>query len=151
MGEGWWVFVKLGRMFLPFGGFRGLDFRGFGVSFFFILVLLAYKPCFLGSSVVPFCPFYFRVPLSKLNSRKRVTLVIMMSLVRSLAFNRLEDFKTLHSEMRVKPHQAHLNVSPRGSICTTIMESGPQNHNRDGLLGPNSIMVAYIWTVWVKV
>ena len=51
---------------------------------FFILVLLAYKPCFLGSSVVPSCPFYFRVPLSKLNSRKRVTLVIIMGLVRSL-------------------------------------------------------------------
>ena len=24
---------------------------------------------------------------------------------------------------------------PRGSIYTTIMELGPQNHNRDGLLG----------------
>ena len=24
------------------------------------------------------------------------------------------------------------------------MELGPQNHNRDGLLGPNSIMVVYM-------
>ena len=30
---------------------------------------------------------------------------------------------------------------PRGSIYTTIMELGPKNHNGDGLLGPNSIMV----------
>ena len=30
---------------------------------------------------------------------------------------------------------------PRGSIYTTIMELGPQNHNGDGLLGPNSIIV----------
>ena len=29
---------------------------------------------------------------------------------------------------------------PRGSIYT-IMELGPQNHNGDGLLGPNSIIV----------
>ena len=27
---------------------------------------------------------------------------------------------------------------------TTIMELGPQNHNEDGLLGPNSIMVVYM-------
>ena len=27
------------------------------------------------------------------------------------------------------------------SIYTTIMEFGPKNHNGDGLLGPNSIMV----------
>ena len=33
---------------------------------------------------------------------------------------------------------------PRGSIYTTIMELGPQNHNGDGLLGPNSIIVVYI-------
>ena len=33
---------------------------------------------------------------------------------------------------------------PRGSIYTTIMEFGPQNHNRDGLLVPNSIMVVYM-------
>ena len=33
---------------------------------------------------------------------------------------------------------------PRGSIYTTIMESGPQNHNEDGLLGPNSIVVVYM-------
>ena len=30
---------------------------------------------------------------------------------------------------------------PRRSMYTTIMELGPQNHNGDGLLGPNSIMV----------
>ena len=29
---------------------------------------------------------------------------------------------------------------PRGSIYTSIMELGSQNHNKDGLLGPNSIM-----------
>ena len=34
--------------------------------------------------------------------------------------------------------------NPRGSIYTTIMESGPQNHNGDGLLGPNSIIVVYM-------
>ena len=33
---------------------------------------------------------------------------------------------------------------PRGSIYTTIMEIGPQNHNGDGLLGPNSIIVVYM-------
>ena len=33
---------------------------------------------------------------------------------------------------------------PRGSIYTTIMELGPQNHNGDGLLGPNSIIVVYM-------
>ena len=34
--------------------------------------------------------------------------------------------------------------NPRGSIYTTIMELGPQNHNGDGLLGPNSIIVVYM-------
>ena len=34
--------------------------------------------------------------------------------------------------------------NPRGSIYTTIMELGPQNHNEDGLLGPNSIIVVYM-------
>ena len=33
---------------------------------------------------------------------------------------------------------------PRGSIYTTIMELGAQNYNRDGLLGPNSIMVVFM-------
>ena len=33
---------------------------------------------------------------------------------------------------------------PRGSIYTTIMDLGPQNHNGDGLLGPKSIIVVYI-------
>ena len=33
---------------------------------------------------------------------------------------------------------------PRGSIYTTIMELGPQNHNGDGLLGPSSIIVVYV-------
>ena len=33
---------------------------------------------------------------------------------------------------------------PRGSAYTTIMELGPQNHNGDGLLGPNSIIVVYM-------
>ena len=33
---------------------------------------------------------------------------------------------------------------PRGSIYTTIMALGPQNHNGDGLLGPNSIIVVYM-------
>ena len=33
---------------------------------------------------------------------------------------------------------------PRGSIYTAIMELGPQNHNGDGLLGPNSIIVVYM-------
>ena len=33
---------------------------------------------------------------------------------------------------------------PRGSIYTTIMELGPQNHNGDGLLGPHSKIVVYM-------
>ena len=33
---------------------------------------------------------------------------------------------------------------PRGSIYTTIMELGLKNHNGDGLLGPNSIVVVYM-------
>ena len=33
---------------------------------------------------------------------------------------------------------------PKGSIYTTIMEIGHQNHSTDGLLGPNSIMVVYM-------
>ena len=33
---------------------------------------------------------------------------------------------------------------PRGSMYTTIMELSPQNQNRDGLSGPNSIMVVYM-------
>ena len=32
----------------------------------------------------------------------------------------------------------------RGSIYTTIMGLGPQNHNGDGLLGLNSIIVVYM-------
>ena len=32
---------------------------------------------------------------------------------------------------------------PRGSIYTTIMDLGPQNHNGDGLLGANSIIVVH--------
>ena len=37
-----------------------------------------------------------------------------------------------------------LESSPRGSIFTTIIELAPQNHNKDGLSGPNSIIVVYI-------
>ena len=33
--------------------------------------------------------------------------------------------------------------NPRRSIHTTIMEVGPQNQHKNGLLGPNSIMVVY--------
>ena len=33
---------------------------------------------------------------------------------------------------------------PRGSTYTTIMELGPQTHNGDTLLGPNSVMVVYM-------
>ena len=44
-----------------------------------------------------------------------------------------------------RPHKGSLfhNI-PRGSIYTTIMELGPQNHNGDGLLGPDSIIVVYM-------
>ena len=35
-------------------------------------------------------------------------------------------------------------VEARGSIYTTILELGPQNHNGDGLLGLNSITVVYM-------
>ena len=33
---------------------------------------------------------------------------------------------------------------PRGSIYTTTMEVGPQNHNEDALWGPNSILPVYM-------
>ena len=33
---------------------------------------------------------------------------------------------------------------PRGSIYTIVMELGPKNHNKVGLLGPTSIMVVYM-------
>ena len=40
------------------------------------------------------------------------------------------------------PLQPSIEVkTPRGSIYITIMELGPQNHNGDGLLGANSIIV----------
>ena len=35
-------------------------------------------------------------------------------------------------------------LNPRGSIYTTIMELDSKNHNGDGLLGPNSIIVVYM-------
>ena len=38
-------------------------------------------------------------------------------------------------------------IIPRGSTYTTIMELGPQNHNKNGILGPYStysIMVVYM-------
>ena len=42
-------------------------------------------------------------------------------------------------------YQVIRSCQPRGSIHTTIMELGPQNHNNgDGLLGPNSIIVVYM-------
>ena len=41
------------------------------------------------------------------------------------------------------PIRVHTQI-PRGSIYTTIMELGPQNHNGDGLLGPHSIIVVYM-------
>ena len=36
------------------------------------------------------------------------------------------------------------NHIPRGSMYTAIVELGPQNHNMDGLFGPNSIIVMYM-------
>ena len=39
------------------------------------------------------------------------------------------------------------SINPGGSIYTTIMELDPKNHNGDGLLGPNSLMVV-IFTCW---
>ena len=41
------------------------------------------------------------------------------------------------------PLEARVVNLPRGSIYT-IMELGPQNHNGDGLLGLNSIIVVYM-------
>ena len=43
-----------------------------------------------------------------------------------------------------RPSRILTDSIPGGSICTTIMESGPDNHNGDGLLGPNSILVVYM-------
>ena len=36
------------------------------------------------------------------------------------------------------------NLKPRGPIYTTTTELSPQNHSRNGLLGPKSIMVVYM-------
>ena len=36
-------------------------------------------------------------------------------------------------------------ISPRGSIYTTMMELGPKKHKKDGLLGPYSIRVVFIY------
>ena len=33
---------------------------------------------------------------------------------------------------------------PRGAVYTTIIELSPQNHNKDGVVGPNSTMVGYM-------
>ena len=38
---------------------------------------------------------------------------------------------------------------PENSIDTTIKELGPKNHNSDGLLGRNSIMVAGGLVSWL--
>ena len=38
----------------------------------------------------------------------------------------------------------YIYSDPRGSTNTPIMELGSQHHSRDGLLGPNSIMVVYM-------
>ena len=51
------------------------------------------------------------------------------------------------SLVRIKSGFGALGCIPRGSINTTIMELGPQSHNGDGLLGPNSI-IECIWTLW---
>ena len=48
-------------------------------------------------------------------------------------------YRYARSRLNTVPEQ-----SPRGSIYTTIMELGPQSHNGDGLLGPNSIRVVYM-------
>ena len=37
-----------------------------------------------------------------------------------------------------------LGLQPRGSIFATIMELGPKNHNGDGFLGLDSIVVMYM-------
>ena len=47
------------------------------------------------------------------------------------------------AEVEVMPLSRFSDI-PRGSIYTTIMELGSQNHNRYGLLGPNSIMAVYM-------
>ena len=47
------------------------------------------------------------------------------------------------SPQRIRVSELQEDI-PRGSIYTTIMELGPKNHNGDGLLGPNSIMVVYL-------
>ena len=37
-----------------------------------------------------------------------------------------------------------VSSSPAGPVYATIMGSGPQNHNRDVLLGPSSIKVPIV-------
>ena len=39
---------------------------------------------------------------------------------------------------------ACLSFCPRSSVQATFIELGPQNHDKDGLLGPHSIMVVYM-------
>ena len=40
-------------------------------------------------------------------------------------------------------HETYINYYPEGPY-TLIMELGPQNHNGDGLLGANSIIVVFM-------
>ena len=37
------------------------------------------------------------------------------------------------------------NKGPAASIYAAIMELGPQNYSKDGLWGPNSIVVVYVY------
>ena len=57
--------------------------------------------------------------------------------------NPFDTLKTLY--IGIIFHNRSMPVyKPRGSIYTTIMELGAPNHNGDGLLGPNSIIVVYM-------
>ena len=50
-----------------------------------------------------------------------------------------------YSSLGLLDQSLQTSCNPRGSIYTPIMELGSsQNHSRDGLLGPNSIIVVHM-------
>ena len=53
---------------------------------------------------------------------------------------------------RVLAFRAELNrvYEPRRSMCTSITQVGPISHNKDGLSGPSSRIVVYMYvcTLW---
>ena len=84
-----------------------------------------------------------RMPIS-------ASLLTILSSVTVLRAHNLDSFaqyaeeKSGHSEVERMLSPGFGTRYSRGSIYTTIMELGPQNHNGDGLVGANSIIVVYM-------